>query len=138
MKNCFKWIFDVALLVMIALAFIWSQSLALKAVTLWAWFGIVVSVLLIVVTVISQCLWLKGRETGIAPLVYRTLRLDKEITLWQQFRFVISLSLTSACLLYGDLEFVALGYLAALLGFRFLRSVFLMLMETTPCYDYSV
>lgn len=137
MKSIFKLMYTGVLLVMIALAFVFPQSLAMAAVALWAWFGVIVCLLLLAAAAVGQCLWWKDGKSGLAGMTGRALGLEQKIAFSQQLRFVLTLALTTACLLYGGLEFTALSYLAALLGFRFLRSC-VLLLDLRACPASSV
>lgn len=133
MKTAFKWIFDISLLVMIALAFAYPQSAAVTAVAAWAVCGIVISTMLICVGIVGQCLWLKDSKSGIADITRQAFGLAIRIRLRRQFRFVIMTAVMTACLLNAGMLAVVLCYLGALLSYRFLRSILLMFSGATPC-----
>lgn len=137
MKTAFKWIFDISLLVMIALAFVYPQSAAVTVVVIWAWFGIVVSTMLMCAGIVGQCAWVKDGNSGIADLTRRAFGLAIRIRLRRQFRFVITTAVMTACLLNAGMLTVALCYLGSLLSFRFLRSLLLMFTGRTSCYAPS-
>lgn len=133
MKTAFKWIFDISLMVMIALAFVYPQSAAVTVVAIWAWFGIMVCIFLISAGITGQCLWLKDGWPGISDTTRRAFGLAKAIPLSSTFRFVIMTALVTASLLNAGMLTVALCYLGSLLSFRFLRSLFLMFPGRKPC-----
>lgn len=137
MKNVFKWIFDISLLVMIAVAFIYPQSIAMTGVALWAWFGIVICSMLICAGIVGQCAWVKDGKSGIADITRRAFGLARRIRLHNQFRFVIMTAAITASLLNAGMLTVALCYLGSLLSFRFLRSVLLMLSGAPSCSAQS-
>ncbi|RFU89011.1 MULTISPECIES: DNZ54_00345 family protein [Citrobacter] len=138
MKKCLKWIFDISLLVMILLGFMYPQSAATTVVAFWAWLGVGICALLICVGAVCQFLWLHSNKTGFAVLTRRAFGLDVRIRLSKQFRFVIMTALVAACLINSGMLTVTLCYLAAVLGFRFLRSVLLMVSGEPLCHVSSV
>lgn len=138
MKKYSRWIFDITLLVMIGLGFVWPQSLAMTFISTWAWFGVTVSLLLIASGVVSQALWLKDGRAGLADITIRALGLNRTLTLGKHLRFIMVIVLITACLLNAGSITTAICYLTALLGFRFIRSTLLMLSGIKPCPEPSL
>lgn len=137
MKKYTRWMFDITLLVMIGLGFIWPQSLAMNIIFAWAWFGVSVSLLLIASGLVSQALWLKDGRTGFAEITIRALGLNRTLTLGKHLHFIMVIVLITACLLNAGSITTAIFYLTALLGFRFIRSALLMLSGIKPCPEPS-
>ncbi|MBK4124465.1 DNZ54_00345 family protein [Enterobacter roggenkampii] len=138
MKKYTRWMFDITLLVMIGVSFIWPASLALTVLQGWALLGIGLCVVLIAAGLIAQALWQHGGESGVSDITSRVFGLGKLLTLKKQLRFIISLALITACLLNAGLISTALCYLGALLGFRFIRSLFLMKFGSQLCPEPSL
>lgn len=137
MKKYTRWMFDITLLVMIGLGFMWPGSLAVTVVQGWALLGIGVSVVMIAVGLTSQALWLRGGKTGVADITSRAFGLGKTLTLKTQLRFILTLMLITGCLLSAGLISTAIWYLAMVLGFRFTRALFLMTFGSQPCPEPS-
>lgn len=138
MKKWFKWIFDISLLVMISLGFMYPQSVATTVVAIWAWFGVGVCATLVYVGFSCQILWKHAGKTGFSDIARKAFGLDVKVRLRNQFRFVVVTALITACLLNAGQLSTSLCYLAAVLSFRFLRSVFLLLTGNPLCRESSV
>ncbi|EPJ4165323.1 DNZ54_00345 family protein [Citrobacter freundii] len=138
MKKWFKWIFDISLLVMISLGFMYPQSFATTVVTIWAWFGVGVCATLVCVGFACQILWKHAGKTGFSDIARKAFGLDVKVRLRNQLRFVVVTALITACLLNAGQLSTSLCYLAAVLSFRFLSSVFLLLTGNPLCRESSV
>ncbi|MDM2835721.1 DNZ54_00345 family protein [Citrobacter sp. Cpo091] len=138
MKKWFKWIFDISLLVMISLGFMYPHSFATTVVAIWAWFGVGVCATLVCVGFACQILWKHAGKTGFSDIARKAFGLDVKVRLRNQLRFVVVTALITACLLNAGQLSTSLCYLAAMLSFRFLRSVFLLLTGNPLCRESSV
>ncbi|MCE9980041.1 hypothetical protein EXN74_08905 [Leclercia adecarboxylata] len=137
MKKYTRWIFDITLLVMVGLGFVWPGSLAVKVVQAWALLGIGLSVALLVIGLTTQTLWRCGGKPGVSDITNRVFGLGKTLTLKIQLRFILNLMLITGCLLSAGHISTAMWYLCAVLGFRFTRSLFLMTFGSQPCPEPS-
>lgn len=137
MKKYSRWMFDITLLVMIGLGFIWPGSLAVTVVQSWALLGIGVSVVLLATGLTAQAIWKHDVKPGVSDTVIRVFGLGKTLTLKKQLRFIVMLALVTACLLSAGHISTAIWYLGALLGYRFTRSLFLMTFGSQPCPEPS-
>lgn len=133
MKKYSRWMFDITLLVMVSLGFVWPDSLAFTVVHGWALLGIGLCVVALAFGLISQVLWESGGKPGVSDIATRVFGLDQTLTLTKQLRFIVVLSLITGCLLSAGLISTALWYLTASLGFRFTRSLFLMIFGSQSC-----
>lgn len=137
MKKYTRWMFDITLLVMIGLGFIWPGSLAVTVVQGWALLGIGVSVALLATGLTAQALWLRDGKPGVTDITSRVFGLGKTLMLRKQLRFILMLALVTGCLLSAGHISTAMWYLGALLCYRFTRSLFLMTFGSQPCPEPS-